>query len=137
MSSQNHTTNTNTASTSTRKLEKLNPPSKSIAASSFTILVPIACDQFIRPQRRRILHFGGCALSKGAMPTKPAWPRSGGIASAQRQRIWSLVPFLRASFSQASTPNQHRRTEDDHQRQEGKSCRRPLSEDDVGALKRL
>src|SRR5512135_1439016 len=31
MSSQNHTTNTNTARTSTRKLVKLKPPSKSIA----------------------------------------------------------------------------------------------------------
>jgi hypothetical protein len=39
----------NTARTSTRKLEKLKPPSKSIATSSFTILVPIACGQFIRP----------------------------------------------------------------------------------------
>src|SRR5215467_2980768 len=67
MSSQNHTTNTNTARTSARKLEKLKPPSKSIAASSFTILRPVACDQFIRSQRRRILHFGSWELSKGAI----------------------------------------------------------------------
>src|SRR5690349_15127605 len=45
MSSQNHTTNMNMEITSTRKLAKLKPPSKSIVASYFhdllfTILVP-------------------------------------------------------------------------------------------------
>src|SRR4051812_41573975 len=54
MSSQNHTTNTNTEMTSTRKLAKLKPPSKSIVASSFHDL---------RADRMRPIHTSATSLN--------------------------------------------------------------------------